>query len=534
MTNGGFNPGELKGLAEKILGKVNTGREFMLDNVCNQFRRAYDLYPEDPVIRQAAYVLERKASNASPGATISQADITEVYNAFVDRSGSSVFRQVLGEYLLPSYGQIKKSETTAESFGRTNQAELELNPEEFIGPDLANGIASLSDDHIPSPYDKKVAQHGTKVVSAELEYLGIKNAKVEIMGGNSQNIIYAANFETPKGQITIAIPTEVSKGHVLFPSKFVANKALSDLTAENINKIINSASPLPEDHIFGTGNPASVKAKAGQEVRPEIEARPEAKMPKELSHLARDFEDSVLEAASSFGLNPIRVGKETVANEMSAAGFKGAQVKFGSENDDSVIYLVAFNTPKGPVEIEVPVEMKAVGASYAPLAPSYFAYDGLIEDFTSTKLQRFAINLPAPSAGQTVYSSAFAYMTLPELRDEIVKAVDENDYVSCESALAEIQDKFSDEDYKNTVADYHHLLVFKTASKKENEASCPNLIPAGKTSVSPICGCLGVPVYKVVAQAGGKCRLKTSIERENLNPAEDGGAAISTSKINFT
>ena len=57
------------------------------------------------------------------------------------------------------------------------------------------------------------------------------------------------------------------------------------------------------------------------------------------------------------------------------------------------MYLAVINTPKGPAEIEVPIEMQAVaGNKCVPLAPSYFAYDGLIEDFTAPKLQRFAIN----------------------------------------------------------------------------------------------------------------------------------------------
>jgi hypothetical protein len=266
------------------------------------------------------------------------------------------------------------------------------------------------------------------------------------------------------------------------------------------------------------------------EPQPYIDTTPEVEMPKELAHLSQDFENDLLEAVSSFGKDAVKAGKSLVLAELSEAGFKHSQVRFGSESGDSVCYMAALATPKGPVEIEVPVEMQVTaGSTYRPLAPAYFAYDGLIEDFTPAKLQRFALNRPAPSSGEVVYSTEHSYMTLPELRDEIIKAASNNDYVSCEMILGTIQERFEEEDYRNTVADYHYLLMLKNSDAEAPK--CSKEIAAGKGSIETRCGHYGVPMSKVVVGADGHCKLRSSVEREKLNPVEESGAAISTSKL---
>ncbi len=80
-----------------------------------------------------------------------------------------------------------------------------------------------------------------------------------------------------------------------------------------------------------------------------IDTAQEVEMPKELAHLAQDFENDLLEAVSAFGKDAVRAGKGLVLAELGAAGFKHSQVRFGSEAGDSVCYLATLHTPKGPV-----------------------------------------------------------------------------------------------------------------------------------------------------------------------------------------
>lgn len=575
MSNSSFNPNEMIRLAQSLLDAKTNSREFMLEDVHSITRQAYEQYPEDSVITQVAFTIERMAEKAPSGSTISQAAISDIYNNFVRLSSNSKFREVLGGLLLTDLPNKGAQSPDYSRLNRIDAADLNIDADSMVDKNMVNAISAAFTGSFNSMkvLDNAVTEQGKGFVSAELKMLGFKPS-VETMGGNPANIVYAAHFDTRKGRVTVAIPTQISNGRVLFPSVFVANDRFEELTATKLEAFIEKKSessdfsvPNASDilsavsmvsgqkheasaqefselkTVFGEDKGGDIKldtpdlfAKREYQMgRPDIDTRQNVEMPQELAHLSKDFEDSVLEAASEFGLESIRNGKEMVARELKSAGFKNAQVKFGSENDTSVVYLALINTPKGPAEIEVPIEMKALAEDkYVPLAPTYFAYDGLIEDFTAAKLQRFATRLPAPSSKSISYSSAMNYLLLPELKDEILKAASYNDYVTCEEALQEIQARFSEEDFKNALADYHYVLTQKARLEEKPQYKCSKIIHAGHGSISDRCGHLLVTLDKVETDAQGNCRLKSAGEREKLNPLSESGADISTSKIFMT
>jgi hypothetical protein len=503
----------------------------MIGDICNALHTAYERYPDDPVIRQVSFVIEKMAEK-SPSETINQAAISQIYNHFVRLSENSKFRSVLGHLLLDN--GIGVTGTNKNDFIKhmridANDSDVSM---DVVDYDVVNSLSPSFDSKMgQNTFDQKMASCGADMVKAELRSLGYHKPHITILGGNRYLMVYAAQLDTNKGLVTVAIPTEIKCGRVLFPGSFVMGDKLEDLTADNLNSFINKVAGNAEERCVAGDTNKTAIALDEHSLTSLYGTTP---VPSSLEHLARDFENNVLEAASSFGLEAIRTGKLLIARELAAAGFKNAQVKFGSELHDSVIYAASINTPKGPVEIEVPTEM-VVNASgkFTPLAPSYFAYDGLVEDFTAAKLQRFAINIPSPSTQSVTCSTALTYMTLPELKDEILKAASENDYIVCEAALSEIQEKYPEEIYKNAVSDYHFLLSQKSAINNVSQ-QCSKMIPAGKYSIYPMCGHLHVPMYKVIVGSDGMCRLKSTVEREKLNPIDETSASISTSKINLT
>lgn len=570
-----FNIGDLAQIAKTALDAKTTGQEFMLEDVCNVTRVAYERYPEDPVIRQVAFTIEKMATKASPGTTINQKAISDIHNHFVRLSGNSKFRDALGHLLLQDRIEFNSQSPDYTKMNRVDAEDSGITTDDFVDSNLVNAISAAFGGSIDAvkAFDNKIATKGVEFVTAELRALGYDKPQVSIMGGDSNILVFAAHFETRKGRVTVAIPTEVKDNKILFPSTFVADDHLEELTSDKLSYFVDTKSEsenfsVPSatdvlaavgiltgrvktasdedakqqlDQLFGDtdkdkdmamSTPNLYMDRQYEEGRPDIDTIQEIEMPQELAHLARDFEDSVLEAASSFGIAVIRSGKELIARELISAGFKNAQVKFGSESGDSVVYLATINTPKGPAEIEVPIEMQiTTSGSAVPLSPSYFAYDGLIEDFTIPKLQRFAINIPAPSSGTKTYSSAHSYMLLPELKDEILTAASVSDYVTCEAALSEIESRFTEEDFKNSVADYHYLLMQKTHMENKEQLSCSKMIAAGKGSIYSRCGHFGVPMHEVVVDEEGHCRRKTALEREKMNPANEGGASMSSAKV---
>lgn len=524
MTNT-LNISELARLAKTVLDTRLSGQEFMLEDVYNVTRAAYERYPEDAVIKKVAFALERLAQTSKPGTIISQSELSSIYNHFTDLSGTSRFREVLGHLLLEEKKSFSSKNPDYTRLNRVDAEDSGIKMEDFADPEAVKSLTAAFGGDVSEikTYNAKVANEGIKFVEAELKSIGKNYSDITVLDGNSNLIVYSVNFDTNVGCVAVPIPVEVKNEMPLFPSKFLASNRLEDLTAENLESFISKQASTPDFDVIT------------EEAQADLDITPHTEMPKELAHIAHDFEDHVIEAASVFGKTAINTGKETVSRELRAAGFKGAQVKFGSESSDSVIYIASIGTPKGNVAIEVPVDMyRKAGGGYMPLSPVYFAYDGLVEDFTAPKLQRFALRVPQPSSFTTNCSTAFSYMTLPEIKDEIVKSASENDYVSCEEALAKIQETFTEEDFKNAVADYHNLLMHKSHMEKHEQVKCPRLIPAGKGSVYARCGCTGLSLDRVASDENGRCVPKTTLQSEKLSPIEESGAQISTNKIHWT
>ena len=524
-----FDINELVELAQSALKDLNEGQDFLLSEVYAATKNAYSMHREDPVIRGFAHVIERKIEKHGGSHIINQAQMTDAFNTLARLGDTERFRSVLG-------GFIKSAEPIAdhtnENFVQLNRLDAnnsQLTNEDFITDQgLANDLGQMLGDEVRA-YNAKVASQGKDMVELELSALGFK-PRVSVLGGDDSVIVYGANFETRAGLVRVAIPLDISGEKLLFPSVFVADDHLEQLRTDTLKYFVDKkALAITSPEVFDTNQNA--------EPKPDLDINPKVEMPKELAHLAPDFEQDILESASSFGKDAVNSGKNMIIAELASAGFKGAQVRFASENNNAVVYSAIIRTPTGPAEIEVPVEMHVeANNTYRPLSPACFAYDGVIEDFVPSKLQRFAISRPIPSTGEVVYSAAHEYMNLPELKDEIMKAVAENDYMACEMILGTIMDKFDEEQYKNAVADYHYMLKLKSQHNSDEapKHKCNKIIEAGHGSIEARCGHLLVPLSKVVTAEDGTCKLKSAVERERLNPVEESGASISSHKVFWT
>jgi hypothetical protein len=595
MTNSTFDVGDLILAAQTELRDREFGQEFMLSDVHNISRQAYEKYPEDTVIKQFAFVVEKLFEKRGSKATVNQKEMSEIYNNFARLASNSRFREVMGMFVFGG-GTSKRKHFADFEASRADLEKDSIDLSSEVDRELSSGLTGVFEGKVVANklFDTKAAVKGVDFVKEELKSLGFADVDVRFVDGNSDVFVYNANFNTRNGLVSVAIPIEISSGRLAFPSVFAADDRFEKLESAKLSYFIDRKA---HNYDFSVPNASAVLTAVGiltgkiktsskefddmveklgggdfvpeeksldypvnlstmgvmADDRGEIlppnkkeessyslnlaadnitDQKPE--MPKELTHLAQDFEDDILESVCSFGKNAVKIGKNIVVAELINAGFKNTQVKFGSESADSVIYLAGINTPRGVVEIEVPVEMKDVGSGYSPLLPTCFACDGVIEDFTPSKLQRFAIR-HTPSSKQVVCSSEHSYMTLPELRDEILEFAGAGDYVACEMILGTVQERFDEENYKNAVADYHHALTLKNKNDAAGMVKkCSKEIPAGQGSVEPRCGHFLLPMSKVIIDKHGMCRLISSIEREQLNPVKESSAGISTSKIILT
>lgn len=559
----------LAALAKQALDKDANGSEYMLQDVYRQTRQAYEQFPEDAVIRQVAFTIERMADRSPPGTTISQAQMSEIYNNFVHIRQNSKFRKVLGHLLREDTSSANSQNPDYTRLNRVDAEDSQLTTDDYLDKNLVNALSGAFGGSMESvkAYDLDAAKKGISYVKAELESIGYAKPQVEVMGGDNQTLVYAAHFDTNKGRVTVAIPIDLSGGKLVLPSTFVADNKLAELSGQNLSYFIDKKSESRDftvprvnevlravgiltgrnvkaqdndfeqiSGLFGESEGLAFQAPSifvdhhYQPAKPELDVTPQAEMPKELAHLARDFEDNLLEAASSFGKEAINTGKRLILAELASAGLKNAQVKFGSESTNSVVYLATINTSKGPVDIEVPVEMQALqGGKHVPLAPALFVYDGTVEDFTGPKLQHFASNLPEQPIS-SFDDSAYRFMVLPELKNEIMRAAGKEDYHTCEAILSHVADRFSDEDYRNTVSDYQHALLTKNRVERQEQHKCAKMIPAGKGSIYARCGHYGVPMHDVMTNAEGHCILKSTAKQKELAPKSEGVSSF-TAKV---
>lgn len=514
-----LNISQFSNLAKRLLEKYDNGEEFLLGDVHRQIRTAYEKFPEDAVIRQMSSVVEKMAEKYSSATIVNQRQLSSIYNDLVRLAGETKFRTVLGHLLLAAPEQKRASSAEL----RDDRKEIAV--KDLVGDEVIGVLESAFDDDLAAKaFNQELANNGIGYIRAELKSLGFSSNVIKIASGNGSKVVYSASFDTQRGPVSVYIPVSVANNKFMLPTTFIDDLGESQLNKETLGSSIQRRAmaeigkPMPEA------------------VLPDLDLNPKVEMPKELAHLTHDFENSVLETTSIFGKEAVDMGKRIVIAELKAAGFKNAQVKFGSDSGDSVVYLASINTPRaGVATIEVPIEMKAtMDDKYAPLLPTCFAYNEQLKEFNASNLQKFALEATNVN---TESNPLYSFMLLPELKEEMIRSASINDYNSCEAILNHIGEKFGEEDYKNAIADYQYVLSMKNkaADDQAKQAEIANLgvlIPAGKGSIYPRLP-NGKPIKDMVKDESGRFRSATEIEKEKLNKTEDGGAAIQTSQILF-
>jgi hypothetical protein len=517
-----FNLSQFSYLAKKLLDKLDNGDEFLLGDVHRQVRAAYERFPEDTVIRQMSFVVEKMAEKNSPATIVSQKQLSTIYNDLVRLSGDTKFRNVLGHLILNAPEQRKVATELR------NDSEKAIDVKDLIDPAARNVLEATFDaDLAAKAINKELAEKGVDYVKAELKSLGAA-AIVKVAGGDAKRLFYSASFDAPRGVVSVYVPVNVTGDKFVLPTTFIDDAGEKQLTKANLSASIARRG--------GDVNGIVGSFKQAELGLPELKLGKVA-MPTELAHLTSDFEDAVLETTSSFGREAVGMGRKLVANELRMAGFKNAQVRFGSDSNDSIVYVASINTPNGKAEIEVPVELKAtMDDKYVPLIPTVFAYNETLMDFNAANLQKFALS--AVSEAVTP-SGMYSFMVLPELKEELVKAASNSEFGICEEILGHIGATFGSEVHKNAIADYQYVLSVKSkvaaqqAQNVEIAKQAGTMIPAGKGSMYARLA-NGSSTKDLVLDTDGQYKRASEIVKEKLNPGDEGGACIQTSTILFS
>lgn len=507
----------LKKQAETALRSLEIGKEYPSRYVVDRFESAWEKNQKDQVIGNMRSVIVKMASKKQ---YFSQNEITDLYNRFNNISGGATsFRDELGDLLRDSYGKLPEPVRADISKTAADMSKPVSVSEKTALSDAFSVLFSFGSNDDSGTYNKNLVKKAERLISLELNAMGIKPDMVKTVTGNEHYILCNAYYKNLDFTTShISIPVQVSNGSVGIPSELVAGGDLVKLNKENVLVQLKTAQKTKKD---------SDLSKYADLRQTQVLSTPTVKAPAALQEKF-NLSDEVLLASNKFSQDQIRLASSVVAGEVSSWGAR-AQVKFAGTNDRGMSFLVKTATSAGEKSFVVPVEIMNGKVAM----PSEFVSNSSKHDFSSRGYAEFI-------SGAKV-STAFTFsrdtdelgrLSYPQLMDVMIDGVSKKDYKASEDALSAIGSKFGPERFKTALEDFQKIL--KTASQSLDQDLIKSAVSRGdlirtKNSVEWFCPKLGLPLSKVAFDEKGRPVPKFRNEKRNLESID--GTVISTSKI---
>ena len=534
------------------------GKRFILSDVNDRMQQAVAEYPQDTVIRAVAGLVENEA-NKKPDRIICQAEIKNWYDQLSGLSGETKFKEVLSD-LMPDGSELQ-FESTA-------------------NPDFISGLRDGVEKEIQFDYDKKVENGFSKlfaekndyfsneaVVKAErkveiqLNSFGCDLNRVKLEKGNSRFLIFSADLNTPFGSKTVLIPADASGSKL--PSMFVANDSLKDLNASSLSEFLQDSESFKKrasnpsdvlnliDRYLGSVqqnmqseefeniisgletssheslNIPNVFAELEDESETMYDVEvPRIEAPAPLKSMVNNIDEVIIESSLGYPTSSVRLAKNLIQAEISEIGFKGSQIKVAYPVSNGFVCDVELDTPRGKVNIEVPIEMNG----NSPLIPSVFAKDDFISDLNAVNLKTFV--MASESEGSFVNRDGNLYaMDIPDLKNIIIKSASNGDFGTCDEIMSVIADRVDEETYRGIASDYLQILANINEQKDQikNAQVDKDQFMTTQNSIYPIHKQLGLPIHKLIRDENGEYHRKESYLARKDQEAQ--GGMFSNAKI---
>lgn len=510
----------LKKQAETALRSLEVGKEYPSNYVLSKFDSAWENNQKDQVIGNMRSVIKKMASRQ---AFISQSEITNLYDRFGNISGgATAFRDELGEFLRDGYGKLPEPVKSTISKTAADMSKPVALTDKTPLSDAFSVLFSFGSNDDSGTYNKNLVKKAERLVTLELNAMGIKPDMVKTVTGNEHYILCNAYYKNPDFTTSyVSIPVQVSNGSVGIPSEVVAEGSLIKLNKENVLVILKTAQKKQKDTNL---------SKYADLRKSDSVSIPNVSAPSALKEKF-DISEEILLASNRFSTNQIKLAHSVVAAEISSWGAR-AQVKFSGTNDRGLSFLVKTATSVGERSFVVPVEMSGERV----VMPSEFISGTTKYDFSPSGYQEFSAGTaPATSHSFSRDSDELGKLSYAQLIDLVIDGVSKKDYKASEDALSTIGTKFGPERFKTALEDFQKLL--KTAAKSFDSDLIKEAVKRGdlirtKNSVEWFCPKLGLPLSKIAFDEKGRPVPKFRSEKRNLETL--GEVGFSTSKIYFS
>jgi hypothetical protein len=557
----------LKNQAERLLSKLEHGKQYHISNLNTRLRTAADEHPGDIVISSIASIIERMYKE-NPGQIVSQGEVEKIYQELAGLNSNTRFREVLGD-LLKSEMKEDNSSTNRNFINSVRDPEQEPFNDD-ISLVTKSGLNGLF-DNTTSLYDPHRASKAKNLVELELRHIGFSNPHVKIAGGNPRFLVFSADLDTNRGTVRVLVPAD-SNGDTL-PGCFVGafgndgNGKVERLNVPNLNKYIKQSSRnrsrLPEvkdilsalDRVVGASPTnitddksnsliSNLPGKNGTEglsapgiftklpnennVIKDVEI-PKVPMPKELKVVAEELEDSIKEVAVGFPHASVRLAKRMIVAELNSMGFKNSQVRVSEPTSDGFICEAVLNAPNGKLKIEIPIEMNG----NSPLLPSVFAKNDFIANFTPANIYAVAYKEAGSVDVAVNRDNQLFASSLMELKDAMYKAAIKGDLGICDEVMEIVASKFDENVHRSLVSDYCKLLSnVKAVDDSIKQSYKDNQFVKTPNSIYPVHKIFGLPAHELVKDSNGNWHRKSTYHSTaNNDNFNNGGAFFSTAKV---
>jgi hypothetical protein len=507
----------LKKQAESAIRTLEVGREYPSNYVLNRLDSAWESNQKDQVIGNMRSVISKVASKQT---YITQKEITSLYDRFSNISGgATAFRDELGDLLLSGYGKLpepKRSEISKTAADMSKP--VTLNDKTSLS-EAFSVLFSFGSNDDSGTYNKNLVKKAERLVTLELNAMGIKPDMVKSVTGNEHYILCNAYYKNPDFTTShVSIPVQVSNGTVGIPSELISEGSVVKLSKENVLVILKTAQKKQKD---------SGLSKYSDLRQLESISTPSVKAPAALKEKF-DLSEEIVLASNKFSADQIKLAHSVVVTEVASWGAR-AQVKFSGTNKRGMSFLVKTATSAGEKSFVVPVEV----TNEKVAMPSEFMDNSSKYDFSARGYNQFLAGAKVvKNASFSRETEELGKLSYAQLMDLVMDGVARKDYKSSEDALSTIGSKFGPERFKIALEDFQKLI--KTASSSFDETLIKEAVKRGdlirtRNSVEWFCPKLGLPLSKIAFDEKGRPVPKFRNEKRDLDSID--GTIISTSKI---
>jgi hypothetical protein len=498
----------------KLADRIKNSEKFLSGMLVGKARKLAEAFPYDNTVVDMYHFLDKRSQKQ---AMISRAELQEAYNQLYTRNNQFIksFASELG--VQPEF---KKEASLAKPEGDL----VKDYQDKYSDPVLKNALASLVNGKPVQMYSKQNADNALRNTKKQLEVMKLPAAQLEVIAGNEQFIICRAGFQTPKGDVSVLVPLKSENNNLCFPTSFVTNAGLKELTPENLSKhIVESAGKFLQVNAKELLSFLSKKAEPLNSVQEAIikqklasyqqmpfsnvgifykeaylSEKPEVQeikyqVPSELTHFTEQLGSAAGSAEFVFGKVAVDGGRDFIVRKLAKLGFNQSQVKVAKTTDTSIIYAVslldkAFSVPVA-VENKQIKEPKIIIANGAPKGFTFEAITDVLKEATDSNA--------------LLKSSIYFDSNLGELNKQLHNALYDKNFKVAGELLHVLSEKNQDS-FKEGLELYKKALNGETIHKVAS-AGCTHS-SRSQNSIHPICCHLGLPVNKVYQDKHGQCR----------------------------